>query len=60
MEHLMNPKAKLSVGEKQDAMTRNVDPLKFKNSKTRGVQTHAQLMQDLNRQSIENIKSVIL
>ena len=56
----MNPKAKLSVGEKQDAMTRNADPLKFKNSKTRGVQTHAQLMQDLNRQSIENIKSVIL
>ena len=54
----MKPKAKLSVGDKQDAMTRNVDPLKFKNSKTRD--THAQLMQDLNRQSIENIKSVIL
>jgi hypothetical protein len=54
----MNPKAKHS-GDNQDAKTRNA-PLKFKHSQRRGVQTHAQLMQDLNRQSIENIKSVIL
>ena len=46
----MNPKAKQS-GENQDAKTRN-DPLKVKHTKTRGVHTHAQLMQDLNRQSI--------
>ena len=55
----MNPRAAKQLGENQDANTRNV-PLKFKHQQTRGVQTHAQLMQDLNRQSIENIKNVIL